>query len=139
MNKSVWLVALGLAVLGAPVIAAADETHKVSIVKTSPKYGETIPSLKGLVVEIVFSTPMDPATQNDVSMDQRGAVDERGEPIEFDGTYTWVNPTTLRFAPKGTLKPDSVYQVTVWSAKAKDGSELDGVPYRLPFSTSGAK
>jgi hypothetical protein len=108
-------------------------------VKTSPKYGETIQSLKGLVVEIVFSKPMDPATQHDVSMDQRGAVDEKGEPIEFDGTYTWVNPTTLRFAPKGTLKPDSVYQVTVWSAKAKDGSELDGVPYRLPFSTSGAK
>jgi len=139
MNKGVWLVALGLAVLGVPAIAAADETHKVSIVKTSPKYGETIPSLKGLVVEIVFSKPMDPATQNDVSMDQRGATDERGEPIEFDGAYTWVNPTTLRFAPKGTLKPDSVYQVTVWSAKAKDGSELDGVPYRLPFSTSGAQ
>ncbi len=139
MNKGFWLVALGLAVLGAPSIAAADETHKVSIVKTSPKYGETIPSLKGLVVEIVFSTPMDPATQNDVSMDQRGAVDERGEPIEFDGTYTWVNPTTLRFAPKGTLKPDSVYQVTVWSAKAKDGAELEGVPFRLPFSTAGAK
>jgi hypothetical protein len=139
MNKGVWLVVLGLAVLGAPAIAAADETHKVSIVKTSPKYGETIQSLKGLVVEIVFSKPMDPATQHDVSMDQRGAVDEKGEPIEFDGTYTWVNPTTLRFAPKGTLKPDSVYQVTVWSAKAKDGSALDGVPYRLPFSTSGAK
>jgi hypothetical protein len=139
MNKGVWLVVLGLAVLGAPAIAAADETHKVSIVNTSPKYGETIQSLKGLVVEIVFSKPMDPATQHDVSMDQRGAVDEKGEPIEFDGTYTWVNPTTLRFAPKGTLKPDSVYQVTVWSAKAKDGSALDGVPYRLPFSTSGAK
>src|SRR3989338_6984769 len=73
MNKGVWLVALGLAVLGAPAIAAADETHKVTIVKTFPKYGETITSLKGLVVEIVFSTPMDPATQNDVSMDQRGA------------------------------------------------------------------
>lgn len=124
--------ALGLTVAGA-------EEKGVQIVKTYPEYGKAIPKLDDLVIEIVFDRPMDPATQDEVSMDQRGATGHDGEPIEFDGKYTWVSPTTLRFKPDGTLKPNSVYQVTVWSAKAKDGSELEGAPYRLPFSTTGAK
>ena len=130
-------VALGIAAFG--LVASATEPEGVRIVKTSPEYGKTIPSLNGLVVEITFDRPMDPATQDDVTMDQRGAMDAKGEPIEFSGTYTWVTPTTLHFRPDGTLKPDSVYQVTVWSAKAKDGTELETAPYRLPFSTAGAK
>ena len=139
MMVGVGLVVAGLMVLGGSLTVSRAEKTSVSIVKTSPKFGEAIPILKGLVVESVFDRPMDPSTQEDVSMDQRGAVDEKGEPIEFEGTYTWVNPTTLRFAPKGMLKPDSTYQVTVWSAKAQDGSELDTAPFRLPFRTSGAK
>lgn len=139
MMVGVGLVMAGLLVLGGSPTTSRAETTGVSIVKTSPKYAEALASLKGLVVEIVFDRPMDPATQDDVSMDQRGATDEKGEPIEFDGTYTWVNPTTLRFVPEGALKPNATYQVTVWSAKAKDGSELNGAPYRLPFSTAGAK
>ncbi len=130
-------LALGIAAFG--FVASAAEPEGVQIVKTSPEYGKAIPSLNGLVVEITFDRPMDPATQDDVTMDQRGATNAKGEPIEFNGTYTWVTPTTLRFKPDGTLKPDSVYQVTVWSAKGKDGSELQTAPYRLPFSTSGAK
>lgn len=129
---------VGLVMVG-PVLLGAAGPKGVSIVKTSPAYGEAVPKLSGLVVEIVFDRPMDPSTQDEVTMDQRGATDEKGEPIEFDGTYTWVNPSTLRFKPAGPLKPESVYQVTVWSAKAKDGTELDGAPYRLPFSTTGAK
>ncbi|MFZ5862822.1 MAG: Ig-like domain-containing protein [Nitrospirota bacterium] len=130
-------VAVAIAAVGWS--ASAAEPEGVQIVKTSPEYGKTIPSLSGLVVEITFDRPMDPATQDDVTMDQRGATDANGEPIEFNGTYTWVTPSTLHFRPDGTLKPDSVYQVTVWSATAKDGSELQTAPYRLPFSTSGAK
>lgn len=137
--KRAWVgfVAVVLAV-GALGVAGAEEKG-VQIVKTYPEYGKTIPKLNDLVIEIVFDRPMDPSTQDEVSMDQRGATDENGEPIEFEGTYTWVSPTTLRFKPQGPLKPDSVYQVTVWSAKAKDGAELHGAPYRLPFSTAGAK
>lgn len=130
-------LAVGIAAFG--FVASAAESEGLQIVKTSPEYGKTIPSLSGLVVEITFDRPMDPSTQDDVTMDQRGATDAKGEPIEFNGTYTWVTPTTLHFKPAGTLRPDSVYQVTVWSAKAKDGAELETAPYRLPFSTSGAK
>jgi hypothetical protein len=139
--KRVLAVTAGLAlgIVGFGFVASATEPEGVQIVKTSPEYGKTIPSLNGLVVEITFDRPMDPATQDEVTMDQRGATDAKGEPIEFSGTYTWVTPSTLHFRPDGTLKPDSVYQVTVWSAKAKDGSELQTAPYRLPFSTSGAK
>jgi hypothetical protein len=133
----IGVAALGIAAFG-PVAWGA-ESEPVKIVKTFPEYGKTIPNLNGLVVEITFDRPMDPSTQDDVTMDQRGAVNDKGEPIEFNGTYTWVTPSTLRFKPDGTLKPDSVYQVTVWSAKAKDGSELQTAPYRLPFSTTGAK
>jgi hypothetical protein len=139
--KRVWVVfgviAVSLGVLG--LTAAWAESEGVQIVKTYPEYGKTIPSVAGLVIEITFDRPMDPATQDEVSMDQRGATDQNGEPIEFDGTYTWASPTTLRFKPDGTLKPDSVYQVTVWSAKAKDGSELQTAPYRLPFATPTTK
>jgi len=131
------VVIFGMVALG--LTAAGAEEKGVQIVKTYPEYGKTIPKLNDLVIEIVFDRPMDPATQDEVSMDQRGATDHNGDPIEFDGQYTWVNPTTLRFRPEGKLKPDSVYQVTVWSAKAKDGSELESAPYRLPFSTTGAK
>lgn len=138
MGLGVAFIAAGLVMAASAVLGAA-EKKGVSIVKTSPTYGEAITRLSGLVVEITFDRPMDPATQDEVTMDQRGATDEKGEPIEFDGTYTWVNPTTLRFKPEGQLRPESVYQVTVWSAKAKDGTELDGAPYRLPFSTRGAK
>jgi hypothetical protein len=133
----VGIVVLGLGAFG--LATAAAESEGVQIVKTYPEYGKTIPSLNGLVVEITFDRPMEPATQDDVTMDQRGAMNDKGEPIEFNGTYTWVSPTTLRFKPDGTLKPDSVYQITVWSAKAKDGAELQTAPYRLPFSTTGAK
>jgi hypothetical protein len=138
MKMIYGLVAFGLLFLGVPSVTEAGETN-ATIVKTLPKNGEAIAQLKGLAVEIVFDRPMDPATQDEVTMDQRGATDERGEPIEFEGAFSWVNPTTLQFRPKGTLKPDSVYQVTVWAGKAQDGSELDGAPYRLVFSTSGAK
>lgn len=131
------VVVFGVGALGLAAAAAAEKG--VQIVKTYPEYGKTIPKLNDLVIEIVFDRPMDPATQDEVSMDQRGATDQNGDPIEFDGQYTWVSPTTLRFRPDGKLKPDSVYQVTVWSAKAKDGSELESAPYRLPFSTTGAK
>jgi hypothetical protein len=136
------LAVIGVAALGTAAfgpVAWGAEPEPVKIVKTFPEYGKTIPNLNGLVVEITFDRPMDPATQEDVTMDQRGAVNDKGEPIEFNGTYTWVTPSTLRFKPDGTLKPDSVYQVTVWSAKAKDGTELETAPYRLPFSTTGAK
>lgn len=138
MGLGVAFIAAGL-VMAASALLGAAEKKGVSIVKTSPTYGEAITRLSGLVVEITFDRPMDPATQDEVTMDQRGATNEKGEPIEFDGTYTWVNPTTLRFKPEGQLRPESVYQVTVWSAKAKDGTELDGAPYRLPFSTRGAQ
>jgi len=139
--KRVWvgMAVLVLAVGALGLAAAGAEEKGVQIVKTYPEYGKTIPKLNDLVIEIVFDRPMDPATQDEVSMDQRGATDHNGDPIEFDGQYTWVNPTTLRFRPEGKLKPDSVYQVTVWSAKAKDGSDLESAPYRLPFSTTGAK
>ena len=133
----VLAVVVGIGAFGLTAVNA--EQKGVQIVKTYPEYGKSIPKLDDLVIEIVFDRPMDPVTQDDVSMDQRGATDQNGEPIEFDGQYTWVSPTTLRFKPSGTLKPDSVYQVTVWSAKAKDGSELETAPYRLPFSTTGAK
>jgi hypothetical protein len=136
------LVVMALVVFGvgmAGLTPAGAEEKGVQIVKTYPEYGKSIPKLDDLVIEIVFDRPMEPATQDEVSMDQRGATDANGEPIEFDGQYTWVNPKTLRFRPEGKLKPNSVYQVTVWSAKAKDGSELAGAPYRLPFSTTGAK
>ena len=114
---------------------SAGDSTPVKVVKTSPTYAEEINNLKGLVITIQFNREMDPAMQDDFLMDQRGAVDGQGNPVEIQGELTWPDPKTLQFKPKQTLKPNSVYQVSLFSVRAKDGEEMAGVPYRSVFTT----
>ena len=64
---------------------SAGDSTSVKIVKTSPTYAEEINNLKTLVITIQFNREMDPVMQEDFVMDQRGATDEQGNPIEIQG------------------------------------------------------
>ena len=118
-----------------PAIAGAGESAKIEIVKTSPKYGEEISLPKDLVITIQFNQEMDPSMQDDFVMDQRGVTDEHGDPVEISGQFTWVNPKTLQFKPKQSLKPNATYQVSLFSVRTKEGEEMEEVPFRLAFMT----
>ena len=118
---------------------SAGDPTPVKIVKTSPIYAEEITNLKGLVITIQFNREMDPAMQEDFVMDQRGATDEHGDPIEIQGELTWPNAKTLQFKPNAVLKPHATYQVSLFSVTTKEGESMDQVPYRLVFTTGAGQ
>jgi len=116
-----------------PVLA--DEPTHIQIVKTYPAYAEEIKNLDELVVIIQFNREMDPGMQEDFLMDQRGATDAQGNPVEISGQFIWRDSKTIEFRPKDPLKPNSTYQVSLFSIRTKDGEESEDVPFRLVFTT----
>jgi len=118
---------------------SAGDLPSVKIVETSPTYAEEVNNLKGVVITIQFNREMDPTMQEDFLMDQRGATDEKGDPIEIQGELAWPDARTLRFKPKAALKPQSTYQVSLFSVTTKEGESMDQVPFRLVFTTGSGK
>jgi hypothetical protein len=113
----------------------AKEPARIQIVKTYPDYAEEIKNLDKLVVIIQFNREMDPNMQEDFLMDQRGAIDAQGNPIEIKGQFIWRDSKTIEFKPSEALKPNSTYQVSLFSVRTKEGEESDDVPFRLVFTT----
>lgn len=120
---------------GAGIVLGAEGPLRV--VKTFPEYGSEIHPHSDLAIVVEFNREVDPAMTEDFVMDQRGAVDENGDPIEIPGAFTWLNAKTLQFTPKERLKPSATYQVSLYSARTPAGEEMDGLPFRLAFKTSG--
>jgi hypothetical protein len=118
---------------------SAGDSAAVKIEKTSPTYAEEINDLKGAVITIQFNREMDRAMQEDFLMDQRGATDEQGNPVEIQGELTWPDARTLQFKPKAALKPHATYQVSLFSVTTKEGESMEQVPFRLVFTTGSGK
>jgi hypothetical protein len=129
-NAAGWLILLAV-----PLSVFGEESSPVRVVKTSPAYGETVQNLSGFTATIRFNKEMDPKMQEDFLLDQRGAMDEMGNPIEIPGDFDWTDPMTLQFKAKTPLKPNAVYQISLFSARTKDGEEMEEVPFRLVFKT----
>ena len=104
-----------------------------------PSYGEQVNSLTGLVVKIHFNRDIDPTIQEDFVLDQRGASDPDGNPIEIKGRLSWLDSKTLQFKAEESLKPSSTYQVNLFSVRTPEGEEMEEVPYRLVFTTADTK
>ncbi|MBI3597130.1 MAG: Ig-like domain-containing protein [Nitrospirae bacterium] len=121
------------------VQTSAGDFASIKIVKTSPTDAEEINVLKDLVITIQFNRDMDPTMQEDFLMDQRDATDEQGNPIEIQGDLTWPDAKTLQFKPKTVLKPQSSYQVSLFSVLTKDGESMDQAPFRLVFTTGSGQ
>lgn len=116
--------------------AALGADHSLRVVNTFPEYGSEIPPHSEFAIVIGFNREVDHAIIEDFVMDQRGAVDEDGEPIEIPGEFAWLDAKTLQFTPKERLKPAATYQVSLYSARTREGEEMDGLPFRLAFKTS---
>lgn len=121
------------------VQTSAGDFASIKIVKTSPTDAEEINVLKDLVITIQFNRDMDPTMQEDFLMDQRDVTDEQGNPIEIQGDLTWPDAKTLQFKPKTVLKPQSSYQVSLFSVLTKDGESMDQAPFRLVFTTGSGQ
>lgn len=117
------------------VQTSAGDFASIKVVKTSPTNAEEINVLKDLAITIQFNQDMDPTMQQDFLMDQRGATDEQGNPIEIQGDLSWPDPKTLQFKPKTALKPKSTYQISLYSLRSKEGETMDQAPFRLVFTT----
>jgi hypothetical protein len=130
----VWMVMFQM-----PGLAVGSESLEVEVVKTSPAYGEEVQNLKDLMITIRFNREMDPSIQEDFLLDQRGATDTQGNPVEITGQFTWPDSKTLQFKPKGALKPKSTYQISLFSVRTQDGEEMEDVPFRLVFTTGSGK
>jgi hypothetical protein len=134
-----WLVFIGMA-FGIPLfqinhVAFAGESGPVEVTKTVPGYGEEISNPKDVVITIHFNRDMDPTMNEDIVLDQRGVTDLEGNPIQIIGKATWPNPRTLQFRPHEALKPDSTYQISLFSVRTIEGEEMESVPFRLVFTT----
>jgi hypothetical protein len=116
-----------------PAAAHAQESA-VRVTSTSPAYAATIDALDDIIITVHFSHAMDPSIQADFVLDQRGATDENGDPLEIPGKLTWPDAKTLQFRPTQRLRPRSTYQVTLFSLIAQDGREGDA-PFRTVFTT----
>jgi hypothetical protein len=126
---SFWLTVL--VITGA---VHAGEPGTIEIVKTSPAYGEEVLN-QDLVITIEFNQEMDYKMQEDFVLDQRGATDESGNPIEIKGQFSWPSPKILQFKPHKALKSHSTYQVSLFSVRTRQGKEMESVPFRLVFTT----
>ena len=115
--------------------ALAEDPATIEVVEISPGYAEKISNLDGLTITIRFNQEMDPTLHEDFLMDQRGAVDENGDPVEISGTFSWIDSKTLQFRPKDKLKVNALYQINLFSLRTKGGSESDDVPFRSVFQT----
>lgn len=118
---------------------SAGDPSAVRIVSTSPTDAEEINNLKGAIVTLQFNREMNPAMQAGLVMNQRGAVDVKGNPIEVQGELTWPDAKTLQFKPKKALKPHSTYQVSLLSAQSKAGERMEQIPFRLVFTTGAGR
>lgn len=116
--------------------AFSKEPSPIQIVKTYPVYAEEIKNLDKMVVIIQFNREMDPSMQEDFLMDQRGATDAQGNPIEIMGQFTWRDSKTIEFRPNEALRPNATYQVSLFSVRTKEGIESEDVPFRLVFTTA---
>lgn len=135
-KRCLWMLWGGVVLLcGAGVALGGDDD--LQIVKTLPEYGSEIRAHSDFAIVIEFNRKVDPAIIEDFVMDQRGAVDENGDPIEIPGAFTWFDAKTLQFKPKERLKPSATYQVSLYSVRTPEGEEMDGLPFRLAFKTSG--
>jgi len=118
---------------------SANAPTSVQIARTSPTYAEEINDLKGAIITIQFNREMDPTMQKYFLMDQRGAADAQGNPVEIQGELTWPDDRTLQFKPKTALNPHSTYQVSLISAQTKEGDSMGQVPFRLIFTTGAGQ
>ena len=114
---------------------SAGDPTSVRIVSTSPTDAEEINNLKGAVITVRFNRKMNPAMQSGFVVNQSGAVDVKGNPIEIQGQLSWPDAKTLQFKPKTALKPHSTYQVNLLSAQTKEGETMEQIPFRLVFTT----
>ena len=126
---------VGLVPLPVPNTALADDPATVEVVEISPGYAEKINYLNELIVTIQFNREMDPTIEEDFLMDQRGATDEYGDPIEISGKFSWPDSKTLQFRPVDKLILNATYQISLFSIRTKGGTESEEVPYRSVFRT----
>ena len=142
MGLVVWMGLSGVAgcaLFPATNTALEDDPAMIEVVGISPGYAEKISNLKVLIVTIQFNQEMDPTIQEDFLMDQRGATDENGDPIEISGEFSWPDSRTLQFRPKDRLKPNATYQISLFSIRTKGGTESEEVPYVSVFKTVSIK
>ena len=108
---------------------------EIKILKTVPGYAEEVKDFDNLVISIQFNREMDPEITEDFLLDQRGASDAEGNPVQISGEFSWPNPKTMQFKPTDRLKPNAVYQINLFAIIAANGDELDDVPFRSVFTT----
>ncbi|HEX9758621.1 MAG TPA: Ig-like domain-containing protein [Nitrospiria bacterium] len=131
MGCVVVMVSVFGGVLGVSPVSASE----IKILKTVPGYAEEVKELDNLVISIQFNREMDPEISEDFLLDQRGATDADGNPVHISGVFSWPNPKTLQFKPSNRLKPNAVYQISLFAIIDANGDELDDVPFRSVFTT----
>jgi hypothetical protein len=131
-----WMLWGGMVLLYGAGIVLGAEGH-LRVIKTLPEYGSEIRTNADLAIVIEFNREVDPAIIEDFVMDQRGVVDDNGDPIEVPGEFTWLNERMLQFKPKERLKSGATYQVNLYAARTPEGEEMQGLPFRLAFKTAG--
>lgn len=116
-----------------------DSASKIKVIHTSPINAEKLSHLDHVTVTITFNQNIDPTIQEDAVLDQRGAIDSEGNPIEVRGEISWPDPKTFKFIANEPLVPNATYQMSLFSVRTEKGEEWDEVPFRLVFTTGPEK